>query len=102
MKVYVFLGCINFFAYPKSVDCSQLSVDFLWRSGYRRRAFRYIFARSAIASLAKDAAPIPNALGAANSKSLSIKNDHRACEVICLILAKTQRNAEELFIAHGL
>ena len=27
------------------------------------KTFRYIFARSAIASLAKDAAPIPNALG---------------------------------------
>ncbi|MBR4156427.1 MAG: hypothetical protein IKU01_06975 [Bacteroidales bacterium] len=38
---------------------------FLGRSGYRRRALRYIFARSAIAPLAKDAAPIPNALGAA-------------------------------------
>ena len=36
----------------------QLIMAF-WRS---RRAFRYIFASSAIASLAKDAAPIPNAL----------------------------------------
>ena len=42
---------------------------FLGRSGYRRRAFRYIFARSAIASLAKDAAPIPNALETTNTKS---------------------------------
>ena len=40
------------------------------RSGYRRRAFRYIFARIVFVSilssrykLAKDAAPIPNAEG---------------------------------------
>ena len=37
----------------------------LWRSGYRRRAFRYIFS----AALQKDAAPIPNALEATISKS---------------------------------
>ena len=33
------------------------------RSGYRRRAFRSIFARSVITPLPKDAAPIPNAFG---------------------------------------
>ena len=38
----------------------QFSILF-GRSGYRRRAFRSIFARSANASLAKDAAAIPNA-----------------------------------------
>ena len=44
----------------------------LWRSGYRRRAFRSIFAplRSA-----KDAASIPNALEAANSKSRASNNN---------------------------
>ena len=36
---------------------------FRLRLQLRRRAFRYIFARSAIASFAKDAAPIPNAKG---------------------------------------
>ena len=45
-------------------------VTFPWafrlRLQLRRRAFRYIFARSAIASLAKDAAPIPNAFGDGN------------------------------------
>ena len=60
------------------------------RSGYRRRAFRYIFARFILVSLpklvpqkipfpspktvslAKDAAPIPNALAATNTKALLI------------------------------
>ena len=36
---------------------------FRLRLRLRRRAFRCIFARSAIASFAKDAAPIPNAKG---------------------------------------
>ena len=36
-------------------------VVFSWAFRLRRRALRYIFARSAIASLAKDAASIPNA-----------------------------------------
>ena len=46
---------LSIFSFPFST--------FLGRSGYRRRAFRSIFARFAIASLAKDAAPIPNAFG---------------------------------------
>ena len=70
----------------------------LGRSGYRRRAFRYIFARRVSVSLpkirprhfdklsdlapvpetrpryplAKDAAPIPNALEATNSKARAL------------------------------
>ena len=50
-----------------SVFTFQLSILF-GRSGYRRRAFRSIFARSVITSLAKDAAPIPNALDATSIK----------------------------------
>ena len=42
------------------------------RSGYRRRAFRSIFARSVITPLAKDAASIPNALGAPSNEQLAI------------------------------
>ena len=39
-----------------------------WRSGYRRRAFRYIFFRLRFRlRLQKDAAPIPNALEATNT-----------------------------------
>ena len=73
----------------------------LWRSGYRRRAFRSIFARyvpvslprfdlgtstgsvtsfrprpqNPFSKLAKDAASIPNALEAANSKSRASNNN---------------------------
>ena len=67
---------------------------FFGRSGYRRRAFRYIFARLISVShektssfpnlvpeplfqhpLAKDAAPIPNALEATISKARIQKNN---------------------------
>ena len=46
-----------------SFAISHLFWAFRLRLQLRRRAFRYIFARSAIASFAKDAAPIPNAKG---------------------------------------
>ena len=60
---------------------------FFGRSGYRRRAFRYIFFRSDTVSLPnsafdsdsnirlrkKDAAPIPNALGAPELRLLTKK-----------------------------
>ena len=44
-------------------------IPFFGRSGYRRRAFRYIFS----ATLQKDAAPIPNALGDGNGDFLHIE-----------------------------
>ena len=60
----------NYFFEPLNSELSIFSFQFsifnsIWafrlRLQLRRRAFRYIFAHSAIASFAKDAAPIPNA-----------------------------------------
>ena len=49
----------------KTTCCLVVLLSFSWafrlRFQLRRRAFRYIFARCVITSLAKDAAPIPNA-----------------------------------------
>ena len=95
---------MRYFSRKNVKDDFQLSIMnyALWielgRSGYRRRAFRYIFARYVSASLskirprhfdklsvlvpvpesrsrytlAKDAAPIPNALAATNTKSRAL------------------------------
>ena len=56
-----------------SVVSSPLTVVFIrafrLRFQLRRRAFRYIFARFVITSLAKDAAPIPNANATINKNA---------------------------------
>ena len=52
---------------PQLLNSSIPKKSFFWAFRLRfqlcRRAFRYIFARSAYAALAKDAASIPNAVG---------------------------------------
>jgi hypothetical protein len=72
-----FLSTVNFFNFTGDflgVSVSQRLGDFFWGVPaplqLRRRAFRSIFACSVITPLAKDAAPIPNALAAINSKEL--------------------------------